>query len=64
MPKGFDYPVDPDGRPLSFLAQVNFADVPALPDYPNSGILQFYISNDEDYSKHIWGVAVLQGQAL
>lgn len=56
MPKGFDYPVDPDGRPLSFLAQVNFADVPSLPDYPDSGILQFYISNDDDYTKHAWGL--------
>lgn len=56
MPKGFAYPEDPSGRPLSFLAQVNFADVPPLPGYPESGIVQFYISNDEDYSKHVWGL--------
>jgi uncharacterized protein YwqG len=56
MPKGFDYPKDPSGRPLSFIAQINFADVPAIPDYPDSGILQFYISNDDAFSEHVWGL--------
>ena len=56
MPRGFEYPLDPDGRPLRLLAQINFADVPPLPDYPESGILQFYISDDLDTSKQVWGL--------
>ena len=56
MPKGFEYPRDPRGRPLSFLAQINFDDVPPLPDYPESGILQFYISDSMDHSRQVWGV--------
>ena len=56
MPKGFDYPRDPAGRPLRLLAQINFADVPPLPDYPDSGILQFYISDDEEFGGQVWGL--------
>lgn len=56
MPKGFEYPRDPDGRPLKLLAQINFADVPPLPDYPDTGILQFYISDDIDSRKQAWGL--------
>ncbi len=46
LPKGFEYPRDPNGKPLRLLAQINFADVPALEGYPDEGILQFYISDD------------------
>jgi uncharacterized protein YwqG len=56
MPRGFDYPHDPDGRPLAFLSQLNFADVPALPDFPDSGILQFYISDDINSTTQSWGL--------
>ena len=56
MPKDFEYPHDPDGRALSFLAQINFDDVPTLPDYPESGILQFYISDSMDHSRQVWGL--------
>ncbi|MEO1034426.1 MAG: DUF1963 domain-containing protein [Pseudomonadota bacterium] len=56
MPRGFEYPRDPDGRPLTLLAQINFADVPPLPRYPSSGILQFYISDDIDDRGHVWGL--------
>jgi uncharacterized protein YwqG len=31
------------------LAQVNFSDFPNLKDYPDKGLLQFYISNDDCY---------------
>lgn len=45
-----DYPKDDEGNPLYLLAQFNFADIPALPDYPTQGILQFYIvANDDLY---------------
>lgn len=58
LPRGFEYPRDPDGKPLRLLAQINFADVPPLEDYPDDGILQFYISDDlggDDY-KQVWGL--------
>lgn len=43
------WPTDADGRPMSFLAQVDFAELPPLPDYPSSGILQFFIARDDLY---------------
>lgn len=56
MPKGFDYPRDPDGRALRLLAQINFEDVPPLPNYPDSGILQFYISDEPGFDTQVWGL--------
>lgn len=37
-----------DGRPLRLLAQLNLEELPALPDFPNKGILQFYIADGYD----------------
>ena len=45
LPKNIDYPRSPTGRELQFLAQINFAEVPRLPKFPNKGILQFYIGD-------------------
>ena len=58
LPKGFEYPHDPDGKPLRLLAQINFADVPPLEGYPDEGILQFFISDDiGGYDiKQVWGL--------
>ncbi len=51
LPLDVSYPTDSKGKPMDFLAQINFADVPALPDYPTQGILSFFISYqlDMDY---------------
>jgi uncharacterized protein YwqG len=49
IPKNFDYPKDADGNPMIPLAQLNFAEIPKLQDYPTKGILQFYISNTDCY---------------
>lgn len=49
LPKGFDYPVDGDGKPMLPLAQLNFSEMPSLPGYPSSGILQFYIADNDVY---------------
>ena len=46
---GEAWPADPEGRPMSFLAQVDFAAMPPLPDYPSSGVLQFFIARDDLY---------------
>ena len=47
FPKNLEYPKNPDGVPLKLLAQLNFAELPKLENFPDKGILQFYIlSND------------------
>lgn len=52
LPKKIKYPCNIQGEPLSFLAQINFADINNLCGYPNKGILSFYIdAYDEDYGK-------------
>lgn len=37
-----DYPYI-EGKPAQFIAQINFAEVPVLEDFPRQGILQFYL---------------------
>ncbi len=48
LPRTIDYPRDPDGVPLQLLTQINFEEVPKLSGFPQTGILQFYISADDD----------------
>ena len=47
LPLGFQYPQDSSGTYLRLLAQINFEQVPNVQDFPNNGILQFYISPDD-----------------
>lgn len=49
LPKGIPFPTAPDGRELFFLAQLNFAEMPRLTPFPERGILQFYIYDDDLY---------------
>ncbi len=42
-----DYPRDDEGRPMMFLAQINLDEMPPLPDFPEHGLLQFYIGDDD-----------------
>ena len=47
--KGAHYPVNKDGRPLHLLAQINFTEVARFSDdFPESGILQFFIDGYDD----------------
>ena len=46
---GERYPTDSEGNPLYLLAQINFAELPHIPDFPTQGLLQFFIANDEDF---------------
>ena len=46
LPAGEDVPLDRQGAPMSFLAQIDFAEMPGLDGYPDSGILQFFIARD------------------
>lgn len=48
-PIGRPYPVDREGRYLYLLAQIDLSTMPALPDYPSQGLLQFYLSADDIY---------------
>ena len=34
-------------RPLVFLAQINFAELSTMQDYPQQGLLQFFIADDD-----------------
>jgi uncharacterized protein YwqG len=52
-PKDQVYPRNPAGNPLFFLAQLNFREIPALPGFPLSGILQFFILNDDLYGMNM-----------
>ena len=47
LPKGTRWPVDEQGVPLQFLAQIDCTQLIALPDYPHAGLLQFFIGTDE-----------------
>ena len=47
--KADDYPCNSEGKPLQFLAQINFSQIPHLSDFPSQGILQFYLDNDDCY---------------
>ena len=46
LPRGIEYPRAPNGEPLYFLAQINFAESPSLAGFPSKGILTFYITED------------------
>jgi len=42
-PRGLEYPRNLDGIPLKLLAQLNFSELPKLKNFPEKGMLQFYI---------------------
>ena len=48
LPKGRELPLDPDypGRPMALLAQIDFAELPAMEGYPRVGLLQFFVAED------------------
>lgn len=49
FPKQMEYPKSDSGTPLTLLAQINFAEVPAhIPNLPEKGILQFYLDAHDD----------------
>lgn len=50
LPREHPYPLDGEGQPLFFLAQINFAETPRLDGFPTQGLLAFYIYADYVYS--------------
>jgi uncharacterized protein YwqG len=49
FPKSVVWPCAPDGKPLFFLAQINFSEIPVLAPFPTRGIVQFFINDDDLY---------------
>lgn len=48
FPKGLQYPIDSKGQAMFLLAQINFGETPKLDSFPETGILEFYISGGSD----------------
>jgi uncharacterized protein YwqG len=55
LPKGASLPKDVSGSAMYLLAQVNFDEVPHLTDYPQTGMLQFFIAADDFYGANFSG---------
>lgn len=49
LPEGEEWPHDRAGRARVFVVQVNFAEVPVLPGFPTSGLLQWFVTDEEGY---------------
>ena len=65
LPAGFAVPRweggEQEGRPLRFLAQLNFAEMPRLEGFPGEGILQFYVGDDEHFGLNFEEPTVQRG---
>ena len=49
LEKGNTLPSSEEGKPLFFLAQINFSEVPPFESFPEKGIVQFFIGDDDLY---------------
>jgi uncharacterized protein YwqG len=49
LPKNTEIPKDTQDNPMTLLAQINWQQTPALPDFPTKGITQFFIAQSEDF---------------
>ncbi|MEG5041227.1 MULTISPECIES: DUF1963 domain-containing protein [unclassified Microcoleus] len=64
LPKGFEYPKTCDGKYLFLLAQLNFDEIPPLDGFPDLGILQFYIADDDLYGLDFGNYANVDNPAV
>ena len=46
-PANEPYPQDAEGKPFFFLAQINYADLPRIDPFPESGLLQVFVATDD-----------------
>ncbi|MFG5380995.1 YwqG family protein [Yoonia sp. R2-816] len=46
LPADAPWPQDANGKPMIFLAQINYADMPPLDGYPAQGVLSFFVMDD------------------
>ena len=49
IPLDSDIPIDSNGNQLALLAQINCADLPENTLYPKEGLLQFWISRNDNF---------------
>ena len=49
LPPGTKAPTNPKGKKLYLLAQINCEDIAQLPDFPHTGMLQFFIFDNDLY---------------
>lgn len=49
MPTGSSWPTDPAGRPLVFVGQFDLGDLPPHPDFPDTGLLQWFVRADDTH---------------
>jgi len=47
LPETMEWPCSATDEKLLFLAQINFAQMPLILDFPETGILQIFIANDD-----------------
>lgn len=51
LPEGFPWPREGSGRPLRFLAQLNFFEIPPLENFPRRGLLVFFLADNRLYGR-------------
>jgi len=51
LPDGEEWPLGRDGRPMIFVAQINFGELPPALDFPDSGLIQMFVADDD-----VWGL--------
>nr|MDE7245756.1 DUF1963 domain-containing protein [Oscillospiraceae bacterium] len=49
LPHDISWPVDKAGTPMTLLAQVDCASLTGMTDFPQTGLLQFFIALDETF---------------
>ena len=47
LPSETPWPLDENGEPMIFLAQINFGDMPPLEGYPAEGVLSFFVRDND-----------------
>jgi uncharacterized protein YwqG len=47
LAEGESWPLDPEGRRLEFVAQIDFARLPPIAGFPTQGALRFFVGRDE-----------------
>lgn len=47
LPHGAPWPCDVHGVQMTFVLQLNFEQVPALPGFPRTGLLQWFVGTDD-----------------
>ena len=67
LPADIPYPLDAQGKPMILLAQINFAEAPALEAFPTQGILQLFVSptnwyDMEDYRVLFYPALAVESQ--